>query len=102
MRIYLWAALRNMDLRKRVLNWVPDKNIPESTLRSEELRCATAGKLWRINPPYGVADKLAGAGRNKRQGRRTNLSVFGREVIHPYKYMRIYLWTTLRIKFFRR
>ena len=51
-----------------------------------------------------AADKLAGASRNKRQGRpfgftqgrRTKLPGFGREVIHPYKYMRIYLWSDLR------
>jgi hypothetical protein len=29
-------------------------------------------------------------------------SRFGREVIHPYKYMRIYLWTILSTIFFRR
>jgi hypothetical protein len=27
------------------LNWVPDKDIPESTLRSEDLRSPEAGKL---------------------------------------------------------
>ena len=30
------------------------------------------------------------------EGRRTKLPGFDREVIHPYKYMRIYLWSALR------
>jgi len=36
---------------------------------------------------------------DKRQGRRTKLLVFARDVIQLYKYMRMYLWGTARVNY---
>jgi hypothetical protein len=57
-------VLRMRDLRVGgFLNWVPDKDIPESPLRSEDLRCATRGR--QAGQVLGLENR-AFCGREKR------------------------------------
>ena len=95
MRIYLWSALRTMVLRMSVLR----KRDLIADLRCLLTRQEDGGQALQKErrASFGLDERK----RDKRQGRRTKLPDFAREVIHPYKYMRIYLWTILRTIFFR-
>ena len=62
MRIYLWSALRIVDLRKGVFelkDWVPDKDILGSPLRYEGLnkRDLMMELVWGLNEA-GRQDEL--------------------------------------------
>jgi hypothetical protein len=65
-----------MDLRiEGFLNWVPDKDIPESMLRSEDLRCATRGRRGKPAFDKSTAGRFWFGRREKMRSRSKTVAV---------------------------